>query len=515
MKNVKAFVLLFIIFNSLNFYGQIYNSAFEESVFKSYKSDSLNYSFIESLFAIDTLMDKEKVVNYKQELLSVIQTFPPKEERAKKEKKRVRHIYDEMHDRFFIKYNLDSYFTDIFKNGTYNCVTASALYSFAFEELNIPYHIKETPSHVFLIAYPDTFKIYLETTAPGAYGYSVPKESEVRKIIDELIAYKLVTKEEVLEKGYMKFYEEYYYGKEFVDKSALIGMQYYNKGLSSLSKANYDEALINLRKSKVFYSSPLIKPMLKGIMFTKVNDIEFNTQYDVDYLVELLEMSNYPEDYSVGNLKSSLYKITQHDDNDNAFIEETIGKLKTLSEEKVRSEAVEYLYEYLARSSATDEELDSALGYCDHILEINSNSKIAKEIIEYACFKKVLLSMYDLKSLELFLEMTKSYDFLKSNRRYFISLAHFYGNISLMNYKSKDIAMATDYLIKFESVMDNNKVLSDINKNLIADLYLRGGNYYYYKGDYKSSYAIYSKGLSYIPDHPDLVKKAQWSKEAF
>ena len=60
--------------------------------------------------------------------------------------------------------------------------------------------------------------------------------------------------------------------------------------------------------------------------------------------------------------------------------------------------------------------------------------------------------------------MTKSYDFLKSNRRYFISLAHFYGNISLMNYKSKDIAMATDYLIKFESVMDNNKVLSDINK---------------------------------------------------
>src|SRR6056300_809710 len=120
-------------------------------------------------------------------------------------------------------------------------------------------------------------------------------------------------------------------------------------------------------------------------------------------------------------------QITQHDDNDNAFIEETIGKLKTLSEEKVRSEAVEYLYEYLARSSATDEELDSALGYCDHILEINSNSKIAKEIIEYACFKKVLLSMYDLKSLELFLEMTKSYDFLKSNRRYFISLAHFYG----------------------------------------------------------------------------------------
>lgn len=261
---------------------------------------------------------------YQKRVLSVIENFPPKEVKEKKEKKRVKYIYDELHKAFFKKYELNSYFTDMFKNGTYNCVTASALYTYAFEKLKIPYHIKETPSHVFLVAYPNTYKIYLETTVPGAFGFIIPKETEVQKIIDELIAYKLVTKEEVLEKGYMKFYEDYYYGKEFIDKRALIGMQYYNKGIVGFQSADYDKALNNLRKSKVFYSSALVKYILKNVMFLKVNELEFNSIDEIDFLLELLTISSYSEDYTISNIKSSLFKIVDHDDNDEIFIEKSM-----------------------------------------------------------------------------------------------------------------------------------------------------------------------------------------------
>tara|TARA_R110002049_G_scaffold90686_2_gene227133 strand:- start:55816 stop:57363 length:1548 start_codon:yes stop_codon:yes gene_type:complete len=513
MKKIKKSITIIAVLTLFNFHAQTYSSDFEESIFTSYKKDSLNYNFLESLFAIDSTMNHETVEKYKQELLSVIENLPSKEDKDKKEKKRIKSIYDEIHNRFFKKYTLDSYFTDIFNHGTYNCLTASALYAFTFDTLNIPYHVKETPSHVFLIAYPNTHKIYLETTVPGAYGFTIPKESEVKKIIDELIAYKLVTTEEVLEKGYMKFYEDYYYGKEFVDKKALIGMQYYNRGLTKLNDADYDNALNNLRKSKVFYSSPLIKPILKSIMFSKVNTLEFNTLDDMDYLIELLSISNYPKDYTINNVKTSLYKMIEHDDTNNAFIEKSIDKLKTIQNEKVRNESVEFLYEYLAKNAATDEELDMALQYSDDILGINPNSKIAEQVIEYACFKKVMLSMLDVNSLTSFLEMSEKYPFLKSNKRYVISLAHFYSTIALRNFQSKDIETATDYMKKFESVMDDNNLLDDINKNLIADLYLKAGNYYYYKDKYQSSYKIFTKGLTYIPNHPDLVKRAQWSKE--
>jgi tetratricopeptide (TPR) repeat protein len=513
MNRISIFFTIPIILISMILQGQTYSSDFEEFVFEGYKKDTINYNFIDGLFAIDSTMNKASAQQRTLELLSVIKSFPGKETKAKKEKKRVKHIYNVIHDKFFNKYNLDAYFNDIFIDGTYNCVTASALYAFAFNELQIPYHIKETPSHVFLIAYPETHKIYLETTVPGAYGYSIPKEAEVEKIVNELIAYKLVTKSEVSEKGYMKFYEDYFYGKEFIDKRALIGMQYYNKGLTNLNELNYTDALNNLRKAKVFYSSPLIKPILKSIMFIQVNELEFNTQNDIDYLIELLSISKYPEDYSISSLKSSLFKVIEQDGNDAEFIEEAISKLREIDDEKVKNEAVEFLLEYLARNAATDEDHENALRYADSILEVNSNSKIAEQIIEYVCFKKVLLSMYDLKSLNSFLEMTEKYEFLKDNNRYFISLAHFYGNIAFMNFKNKDVKTASSYLKKFEYIMDNNSLLNDINKNMVVELYLKAGNYYYYKEKYQSSYKIFSKGLLYVPDHPDLVKKAQWSEE--
>ncbi|GAA3579404.1 hypothetical protein [Snuella lapsa] len=511
--NIVTLIFSFTFLATVTCFSQTYASLYEESTFEAYKKDSLNYDFFKSLFAIDTTMTEEVALKHEEKVLSLIKSFPLKEDKAKKEKRRVKFIYDELHKKFFKKYTLESDFSKIFEDGTYNCITASALYAFAFDELDIPYHVKETPSHVFLVAYPNTHKIYLETTVPGAYGFTTPKESEVKKIIDELIAYKLVTKEEVLEKGYIKFYEDYYYGKDYINKSALIGMQYYNKGLTNLDATDYDEAINNFRKAKIFYSSPLIKPILKGIMFLKVNELEFDSFEDVEFLFELLSISNYPEDYSISNLKTSLFKITDHDDNDHAFIEKVIDKFKLFKNEKIKNVAVEFLLEYLARRAASDEELESALAYSNEILHINPKSKIAKQIIEHVCFRKVTLSTHDLESLKDFEETCEKYPFLKDTKRYYISLVSFYGTISFMNYKNKEISLASEYLKKFESVMDKQNLINDINKPLVAELYLKAGNYYYYKEEHKVAYNLFKKGLSYVPGYPELEKKAQWAKE--
>jgi hypothetical protein len=61
-------------------------------------------------------------------------------------------------------YKLDSFFPDIFSTKTYNCVNGTALFAIIFDEINIPYHILEVPNHVYLIAYPSTLKIGVEST---------------------------------------------------------------------------------------------------------------------------------------------------------------------------------------------------------------------------------------------------------------------------------------------------------------------------------------------------------------
>ncbi|MGY0391680.1 hypothetical protein ACW5R3_03830 [Bizionia sp. KMM 8389] len=512
INNLKLFLLLILTSSTIT-YSQTYNSDFEADIFESYKKDALNYNFFKSMFAIDSLANNTLVTKYQERVNNLIKTFPEKESKAKKEQKRIKFIYNEVHNTFFNKYLSNSYFNDLFEAGTYNCVTATALYVYVFDELGIPYHVKETPTHVYLIAYPTTYKIYLETTVPAEHGFIIPKESEVKKIIDELVSYKLVTQEEVQAKGYMKFYEDFYYGNEFIPKNALIGMQYYNRGITLVEQEKHDKAVNNLKKSKVFFSSPLIKPIIKSIMSEKINDLDFNSTEDIDYLLELISISNYPEDYSINDIKASLYELTTHDDNSNEFIEASIEKFKTIANERVRNTSLEFLYEYLAKKAGRNEDLDKALFYSDQIIRLNPNSKIAKNIIEYVCFKKVTLSTLDMRALTDFEKKCEKYPFIKSNKRYNIALAHFYGNISLDNFKIKNIDLALSYIDKLESILDNNNVINEVNKKLLSNLYRLGGNYYYYKEQHKSAYAIYSKGLTYLPYNNELIKRAAWAKK--
>ena len=510
---MKKLIYVCLLLSVLDVQSQTYSSNYEEAMFEAIHKDSIQYNFFESLLAIDTSMTPELASEYQQKVTLILESVPPKETKAKKEKKRIEKLYDNIHNTFLKKYTLTANFNDIFENGTYNCVTASALYAYVFDELNIPYHIKETPSHVFLIVYPKTYKIYLETTVPGQYGFITPKESEIKKIVDDLISYKLVTEDEVLIKGYSKFYEDYYYGKESIDKRALIGMQYYNKGLLYSDNEAYDEALNTLKKAKVFYSSPLIDPIIKSIMYANINELEFNNKEDVEYLIELLAISKFPEDYSISNLKSSLYKIVDHDDNDNAFIENTIEKFKTVHDETIKNEAIEFLLEYLANNAARNEELDEAIQYCDEILHINPKNKRIKSIVSYVAFKKVKLSSFNIEALKSFESMCETYDFLKENNRYNITLAHLYAHISLKNFNKKNVSVGNEYLQKLETILDNNDLLDEVSNGLLGDLYVKAGNYYYYKEFYKTAYKIYSKGLTYLPTHNDLNKRANWSKD--
>ncbi len=190
------FFLLVVLISSYS-----YSQTFEQDVINAYKKDTLNYDFIATLSAIDSSVTSTEVDKYKSQIENFIRTLPPHEEKSKREKKRIEKIYNLTHDRFFEKYEELAYFPQIFNNGIYNCVTATALYTHIFSKLDIPFAIKDEPGHVYLIAYPETHKIILETTAPGIYGFRAPKDSEVREQVNQLVELKLVTPEEVRANG--------------------------------------------------------------------------------------------------------------------------------------------------------------------------------------------------------------------------------------------------------------------------------------------------------------------------
>ncbi len=112
---------------------------------------------------------------------------------TKSEVKKVKYVYDYVHKQFLKVYKLQNSFADIFSKGEYNCVSASALYAIIFTKLDIPFNIIEAPHHVYLVAYPQTFKILIETTSPEK-GYYQFNDNFINQYVKILYNSKLISK---------------------------------------------------------------------------------------------------------------------------------------------------------------------------------------------------------------------------------------------------------------------------------------------------------------------------------
>lgn len=510
----KSIFLLFLFVNTIGF-CQNNLISFEQEIIEEFKKDSINYNFIASLSVIDSLSTKNKVKQYKDRLDRLISTLPVKEEKDKREIKRVKKIYDLVHESLFTKYEELAYFPQIFENGVYNCVTATAIYAYVFDAIKVPYVIKDAPGHVFLIAYPKTFKIHLETTAPGIYGFIIPKDSEVKEVVENLIKLKLVTKDEATNLGYDKTYMNYFYGKDFLSKSALIGMQYYNRGLDKFTKKDFKNAQKDITKSLIFFPYAPSKFLNKNLILLTVSESDLSTIEEINKLFDAFSLLKYKVDFNNNDFKIQLYKIINSDNNDLAFIEKTIPILTKFEDEAFNIKNKTFLYEYILDKNANADELDETIRVADTLLSINSKSKIAKQGINYAVFKKLRLLPYSADALNKVDDYISKYEFLKENKKIDSYKIYLFGRLIEDNYKSKDIALGRRYFNEFDVLISKYNDLSKllINSELIAQIYTRVGRYYYRQNEFKLASEVLNKGLLVYPEDKEIKKIMKWINE--
>ena len=290
-------------------------------------------------------------------------------------------------------------------------------------------------------------------------------------------------------------------------------MQYYNQGIFYIQTENEEKAINSFIKAKKNYKSPFIDSFIKAHTLNTLYESNYEANKDITFLISTLKDLKYSSELSDNFLKSILHKITQN--NSNQSILEYISDFKNMPDSEKKNISIEYLYEYLARVESSNENAKPAISHSIEILKINDRSKIAKQIIEYFTFKKIALSTFEISDLEFLNESAIKHPFIKSNRKYNITLAHLYANISFKNFRDKNKIIGEEFKTKLEELIDNNDLLEEINKNLVSQLYLRAGNYYYYKDLYKASYLIFKKGISYLPNDSELIKRAKWAKEEF
>ncbi len=214
------------------------------------------------------------------------QMAPLKGRKVKKNKARdVEFLYKELHERFLRKYESRAYFDQIFENGVYNCVTAVALYAVTFEALGVEYDIKETPTHVYLVADPDDSQLLIETTDP-VNGFAAFSKTYKKTYVSELVDRKLVDRAD-MDRGVNEIFDQYYLGSDNITAVQLLGLQYYNKGLQLYDEERYYQAWSALAKAQLFHETTPISNVLFSSLVNHLATCDYSQPRDYRLLLLL------------------------------------------------------------------------------------------------------------------------------------------------------------------------------------------------------------------------------------
>jgi hypothetical protein len=262
-----------------------YSSDFERTQFLNLRDKGI-FNRLNFLLCLDSTANDAKAQSV---LLKFNRFFNEKLAPIQKSKtgdKAIKAVFKEIHDNLLTKYITEAHFEMILDDGRYNCLTASALYALSFEKLGIPYQLRSTADHVYVIANPGPEQILIETTDPvgGAFTYN---EQYKKAYIEMLQKQKMISKQEFNESSLETLFQKYFYSSDTINLKQLIGYHYYNSGVELIRDENYEKASNQLMKAYYLNDKKQVAHMLSlglAVLINKNFDIADSASMNLYFL---------------------------------------------------------------------------------------------------------------------------------------------------------------------------------------------------------------------------------------
>lgn len=419
-------------------------------------------------------------------------------------KKKIKMIYQQVHDKFFRKYELQTNFSAIFKNGNYNCVTATALYGIILKELDIPFAVVETPIHVYLIAYPDNEDIKIETTDPLT-GYFVLDQKTKKSFVDYMIKNKMVSESESNSSTTDELFNKYYFPDSRIHLKELLAIHYYNMAIQELTGNKNKLAYDYFEKSYLLYPTERTAFLMFVTLAEILKNLEYRKVGELKYLVKIARFDKFG--VTVNDIKGEFARITDYHlvNRSNINYYDTVYNylISNIDSITYRNE-ISYLYyyekgRYLMNKTRYQESHENFLQAYE-LKPLNSDAQGA--------FVQSLALLMNQLSVSDALERTEKYyneiEELKSNKTFVSLLLHIYLLNAYQQFNLLHPLKAESSLKIFELIYEKNSEI-DIMPDAIGDAYSAAGVYYFKRGNYKRAKEYIDKGLYYAPGNFKLI----------
>ena len=486
-----------------------FNNENEKQLFHNYtKSNVFNL-----LYTIDNeKVDNNLTIATKQDFYNFLDQIK-EDVFSKKRKKTAANLYKKIHTKYFNKYIENPIFSDIFTKKEYNCVTASALYALALEHYNIPYEIRETPVHVYLVLYPNEDKIIYESTTPGSNLMSISKK-EIENYKQNLIANKIITEEEGKSDD---FFDDYYLGDSTINVQQLAAIHYFNNGIKKAEANDFINAINQLEKGYQYHATEYIKELIKYYLVTHLDNIKADKS-SVDYCNYYGKLAHYTtgiENYV--DEVSALFYMNFSDDiktekDRNHLSEVTACLTPQIENDSLKDKITDINYAMMADYYLQSADFDKALQY---VMKIYNPEKAVLNLAAKDC---VLRKLSDIRNPEQGLDSLAKYieifPFLKEDKhalgfKAWCKLRIIHIHFELNEYED-GIAALNEFRKEFKP--DADVVYSE---DLLGAGFGSASAYFVRKNDYNEAKKLLLEGLEYNSFNLELKRKLKLLYENF
>lgn len=484
----------------------VFSSDFEKKTLDDYflnrKSD-----FFQLFMANGRLLNESAIKASNQKFYSRLAEIQSQKFESRKNDRKVKILYEDLHQTFLAKYELENRFEDIFNNGYYNCVSASALYALAFQQLNIPFAIKEKPTHVYLIAYPENEQIMVETTTP-VNGFVTISQQFKQNFLSALKDQKIISAKEYASGNADALFDKYYFGEhENIDIKKLVGIQYMNEGVYSLEKKNYEDALHAIEKAYLFYPSERAGYLL---MISAHDAFTHREPKDSIHAACLAKLSRYKKYGITQEMIQGEYARVIQELLFNKGEKEKLSKYHAVllaglaNAELIKEVDFQYQYEN-GRFLYNQARFREATPFFEKCLVLKPNHQEVNQIFISSIGQSLSnkSNVQVLKSLE---DYSVRYPMLHQNNHFNELLGNLYLEQFHTHFSLGKPVEGEKYKTQFENFLKQHNEVS-FNLFLIGQAYSSAAVYYFRKGQTSKAKSIIARGLELSPDNYELLTR--------
>ncbi len=448
--------------------------------------------------------DSQYIADVKFWFSEMVEDLKAKKLDYKSPQKKVAMIQKYLKSKVFLKYELRAEFHQLYGEGTYNCVTGTAMFALLFDEFKIPYTVLSTHGHVYLIAYPDDENFIVESTTedPNIYVFNKTfKENYVNMLVDR----GTINMTDLNLRSVDELFESYYLKVERINLWNLIGVHYYNSALKFGGTGEYLEAFSQAYKANFFFddsrSSFLIGNYL-GSVSNLLNEQEYTS------LLYILTQHN-PQSKKINRVAYNFYyeklEMIYNDKPSDTAVNIVISRAKDCIKDSVLLNDFLYEERLLALDHVSDWNIKKQLPIALEAYQYNSknarlNALIAKLLMGDIDFEKpreVIVKLDDIIEKYPELEQTESIN---------LGYCAIYGYQASTYFEKKDFANGELYLALFEKKIASCPSEFFVETSVVEEVYKVAALAYAGKRNLARARELLDRGIVLNPENLKLTE---------